>query len=182
MSDLIINGHEIGSYFWIMPVKIKNIEKDTNDSNNIEELRKYEISIEENDVFTFLFYYLEKYFQDKSLANKNRSFVYPTKYSDGKTSNFSWNLDYNFYDFENIINMIKEIKTDVEKLKNNYFDSSLDELKNYLKNKYNDNIIDAPSPEIRRQIIEFYEEFITLINNMMSQSKQNYKLISFMGP
>ena len=43
----IIEGHNPSSYFWIMPVKVKDMTKDIDDMDNIDEYRKLEISIEE---------------------------------------------------------------------------------------------------------------------------------------
>ena len=46
----IIDGHNVSSYFWIMPVRIIDCS-DTNEMDNIAEMRSSEISIEEDDVF-----------------------------------------------------------------------------------------------------------------------------------
>lgn len=73
----IIEGHDDSSYFWIMPVKVKDMTKDANDIDNVDEYRKLEISIEEENIRAFLFPLLLKYFDDGLPENLQSSFMGP---------------------------------------------------------------------------------------------------------
>ena len=66
----IIKGHDTGSCFWIMPVKIKDINKDTNDIENVIEFKNAEISIEEEDFKSYLFPIVLKFFNDNLDMNQ----------------------------------------------------------------------------------------------------------------
>ena len=53
----IVEGHDCSSYFWIMPVE--RMEKTAEDDDPVEEYLEEKISIEEDDVSQFLYYFLE---------------------------------------------------------------------------------------------------------------------------
>ena len=56
----IVEGHDGGSCFWIMPVR--HVEASDDNWYGIEECREQEISIEEDDIGEFLHFFLDKYF------------------------------------------------------------------------------------------------------------------------
>ena len=58
----IINGHNDSSYFWIMPVKVRDITQKIYNSEDVDEMRACEISIEEDDVQLFLYYFYKYQF------------------------------------------------------------------------------------------------------------------------
>lgn len=190
----IIKGHDSSSYFGIMPVKIIDINKNTNDISNVEEFREYEISIEEENIRAYLFYFLTKFFDDKLKENGARQDVGEVEYFNGVCSNFEWNLTYNFYTFENIENMILDIKQKIKLLINDYDSPVLDKLKeNYdyllssIRYARKDNLTEMEKQYIIKEniheIIEFYYRVIFYLEDMMEAGKKNgYNLISFMGP
>ena len=67
----IVDGHNGSSYFWIMPVRVVD-DSDTNDLDNVAEMKISEISIEEDDVDQYLTPFLYTYFDEELEANKKR--------------------------------------------------------------------------------------------------------------
>ena len=117
----IIDGHDCSSYFWIMPARIIDYT-DTNELDNVAEMRSVEISIEEDDVDQYLSYYFRKYFDSKLNANQKRVGYY-FEDDDGTEqityiTDFEWYLTYNFYTFDSIRRMIAEIRRTVSTLDN----------------------------------------------------------------
>lgn len=62
----ILDGHDYGACFWIMPVRIIDYS-DTNDLDNVAE-----IPIEEDDAAQYLTPFLHKYFDGELEANRHR--------------------------------------------------------------------------------------------------------------
>lgn len=188
----IIKGHDSSSYFWIMPAKIIDINKNTDDIYNVDELREYEISIEEENVRAYLYYFFDKFFDGNLLENKLRVDDEEVDISDEINSGFEWYLTYNFYTFENIQNMIIDIKTKIKLLINDYDNPILDKVKEdydwlvpWVSRK--DNLTEEEKQFIVREnineIIEFYYRFIFYLEEMIEAGKERgYKLISVMGP
>ncbi len=199
MNDQLIEikeGHDSSSYFWIMPVKVKDLTKDTNNLDNVEEYRKLEISIEEENVRAFLFPLLLKYFDDNLLANKKREGVDIVSYTNGVQSTFEWYLTYNYYTMQSVRDLINEIKEIIELLENDFNHAKLDYMKEdydwilYLDDKIDINKLPDNKKErikltktYKRDIISFYNRFIKYMENMIKEgSKKGYCFISFMGP
>ena len=199
MNDPLIEikeGHDSSSYFWIMPVKVKDLTKDTNNLDNVEEYRKLEISIEEENVRAFLFPLLLKYFDDNLLANKKREGVDIVSYTNGVQSTFEWYLTYNYYTMQSVRDLINEIKEIIELLENDFNHAKLDYMKEdydwilYLDDKIDINKLPDNKKERikltktnKRDIISFYNLFIKYMENMIKEgSKKGYCFISFMGP
>ena len=151
----IIDGHDCSSYFWIMPARIIDYT-DTNELDNVAEMRSVEISIEEDDVDQYLSYYFRKYFDSKLNANQKRVGYY-FEDDDGTEqityiTDFEWYLTYNFYTFDSIRRMITEIRRTVSTLDNN-------------------------------RLVDFYKRFIYRLEYMIQVGSENgYNLISIMGP
>lgn len=76
----IKKGHDSSSYFWIMPVKVKDINKNTNNMDNVDECKDLEISIEEEDINSFLRPILLEIFNDYLYANKKKKNRYCSLY------------------------------------------------------------------------------------------------------
>ena len=100
----IVDGHDSSSYFWIMPVRVIDYSN-TNDMDNVAEMRSVEISIEEDDVSQYLTPFLYKHYNDELEANKKR-IEHQWADDDGKeqvsvVSGFEWYLTHNFYTFNN---------------------------------------------------------------------------------
>lgn len=173
----IISGHDTGSCFWIMPVKAAIDDKTA--KLECKRLTQYEISIEEDDVFDYLAYFLFKHFDGHLPENKAREFV----------ENFDWNLEHNFYTRNSVI----EICLDMEQFMNILADEADDDvIRMRISNEYPPikmygynqidmahNIFDGRYT--LSAVIRFYIEFIGYIGKMLFDCKEG-NLISFMGP
>lgn len=195
----IVDGHDCTSYFWIQPARIVDFS-DTNDIDNVALMNSVEISIEEDDVDQFLTPFLYKHFNDNLEANYKRIDEYNSDEEHiSYTKGFEWYLTHNFYTFDSIKNMLKDIKDTIEALslgKDNEFTKKLKEKRGsathlliYAKNlsdedikEYNDNRPTEDNTEIEL-IIDFYNRFIYRMEYMMRVGEEKgYNLISFMGP
>lgn len=177
---MIVEGHDSSSYFWIMPVKPSKEAR-----FGMEEYRKEEISIEEDDVFTFLYYFLNKYFDD--------TFPYEEIRPDYCGNRFEWNLEYNVYSYETMRIMLQDIEECIDLLEHEFDDPYLVGVKERFKWNYfdpdGDNWNKRPSDIEAETIIrnnihvatDFYRRFVWRIRAMM-ESSPDYDLISFMGP
>lgn len=194
----IIDGHDFSSYFWIQPVRVIDFS-DTNEIDNIAEMKTAEISIEQDDVDQYLTPFLYKYFDNKLDANKNRVNYYAENEESSCLKNFVWYLTHNFYTYSAISNMLNDIRDTVDALifkRKNEFTDKLKEKRGtatyeliYSKNltdeqikEYNANRPKEDDTEVEL-IIDFYRRFIYRLEYMMKVGKENgYDLISFMGP
>lgn len=198
----IVDGHDTSSYFWIMPVRVIDYSN-TDDIDNVSEMRSVEISIEEDDVNQYLTPFLYKYFDDNLEANKRRVDYYRED-NDGNEQNsyingFEWYLTPNFYTFDSITNILNDIYDTIDALstgRDNEYTAKLKEKRGtvtykllYAKDitdnnikEYNDNRPTENETEIEL-IIDFYRRFIYRMEYMMKVGKEKgYNLISFMGP
>lgn len=184
----IVDGHDSSSYFWIMPVRIIDYE-DTTDSDSVAEMRSCEISIEEYDVDQYLTPFLYEYFNEELNANKKRKGV----------SGFEWYLEHNYFTFEQMANILKDITDTVDALASGRETEYTKKLKIkrststyqllYAKSlseeeiaEYNTNRPTEDDTEIEL-IIDFYQRFVYRMKYMMKVGKEKgYNLISFMGP
>lgn len=198
----IVDGHDSSSYFWIMPVRVIDYS-DTNDLDNVAEMRSVEISIEEDDVSQYLAPFLCKYYDDELEANKARI---EGRWVDDDGNEqisvvrgFEWYLTHNFFTFESVIEILKEISDTVEALsseRENEYTVKLKEKRGtatyklvYARdltedqvNEYNENRPKEDNTETEL-VIDFYNRFIYRMEYMMKVGKEKgYNLISFMGP
>lgn len=112
----IFEGHNSASYFWFKPVILNdsiNISYD-----NVLELED-EFSIEENDVYTHLSFFLLKHFDQSNSYNQRRH-----EDSGLKITEFEWHLTHNFYTYDTVTEMIIDIQEAKKQLEtdNNVFD------------------------------------------------------------
>ena len=190
----IVDGHDSSSYFWIQPVRIIDFS-DTNGTDNVAEMKMAEISIEEDDVAQYLTPFLDKYFDNELEANKKRI----GNTGDSNVNGFEWYLTYNFYTYDAIKNMLKDIRGTIDVLSSGRKNEFTDKLKEkrgwatyeliFSKNltaeqikEYNDN---RPKEDDTKAelIIDFYQRFIYRMEYMMKIGEEKgYNLISFMGP
>jgi hypothetical protein len=164
----VVDGHNRSSYFWIMPIRVVD-DSDTNELDNVAEMKSLGISIEENDVADFLAPFLRKHFDDELEANQKR------KYSSG----FEWYLTYNYFTFESVQEILRDIGDTIDALsfeRENEFTAEL-------------NIKRCPDTELAEyeygvgHAIDFYQRFIYRMEYMMRVGKENgYDLISFLSP
>lgn len=179
----IVEGHDSGGYFWIMPVK--HTEETKGYLNGVKEFRKEEISIDELDIGEFLYYFLIRYFDEE--------YPYKDIRGDGVGNSFEWNLEYNIYTYETVNRMLADIEHCSKLLKTDYDNPELDELKKRFsyytfdtdENKYKKKFSARKEKEtIRNNInlaVDFYDRFILRMKSMMKYAP-DYNLISFMGP
>ena len=179
----IVEGHDCGGYFWIMPVKHDQSGRES--LFGMIEYRTEEISIEELNVSSFLYHFLEKYY-DKNYDYKGAR----DEYTD---NSFQWNLEYNIYTYDTVNAMLDEIERCAVLLKEDYYNPLLDELKKKFsvydfvpdllrtEKKFSDTEADQIIRENINVAIDFYRRFVKRIRLMMEHSA-DYNLISFMGP
>ena len=156
----IVDGHDSSSYFWIMPVRVIDYS-DTDNSQNVAEMRSAEISIEEDDVAQYLTPFLYKYFDEELEANKKR------KSADG----FEWYLTYNFFTFDSIKNILNDIR------------GTIDVLSSGLTNEFTSKLRENRYIAEDKLIIDFYQRFVYRMEYMLKVGEEKgFNLISFMGP
>ena len=198
----IVDGHDSSSYFWIMPVRVIDYS-DTNNSDNVAEMRSIEISIEEDDVSQYLTPFLYKHYDDKLEANTKRV---DNRWTDDEgnelissVEGFEWYLTHNFFTFASMMDILKDIRDTVDALssgKENEFTTKLkikrgtatyellyakelseDQIKEYNSNRPKEDDTDA------ELVIDFYRRFIYRMEYMIKVGEEKgYDLISFMGP
>lgn len=184
----IVDGHDSSSYFWIMPVRVIDFE-DTADLDSVAEMRSAEISIEEDDVAQYLTPFLYTYFDEKLEENKKRKGV----------SGFEWYLEHNFFTFDSMAQILKDIEDTVDALSSGRETEYTQKLKIkrgtatyqlvYAKNLneeevagYNANRPTEDDTEVAL-VVDFYQRFLYRMEYMMKVGKEKgYNLISFMGP
>lgn len=177
----IIEGHDPSSYFWFRPVILKESGKILWDE--VVELEE-EFSIEEGDVECFLSYFLEKYF-DNNLTYNMRRYEHYIGYIDG----FEWHLTHNFYTYNTLIEMIKEINKVASLLEVDYDNPQLDNVKKhfsifYMCQQSDAAYINGDVSAIQTYIsvvIDFYHRFTRRIIAML-ENNENTSVISIIGP
>ena len=184
----IVDGHDSSSYFWIMPVRIIDYE-DTGALDSVAEMRSAEISIEEDDVAQYLTPFLYEYFDEELEANKQRK----------DFSGFEWYLEHNYFTFEQMVSVLKDIEDTVDALASGKETEYTKKLKLkrgtatyqllYAKDlnaeevaAYNANRPTEDNTEVDL-VIDFYQRFLYRMEYMLKVGKEKgYNLISFMGP
>ena len=184
----IVDGHDSSSYFWIMPVRIIDYEN-TGALDSVAEMRSAEISIEEDDVAQYLTPFLYEYFDEELEANKQRKDV----------SGFEWYLEHNYFTFEQMVSVLKDIEDTVDALASGKETEYTKKLKLkrgtatyqllYAKDlnaeevaAYNANRPTEDNTEVDL-VIDFYQRFLYRMEYMLKVGKEKgYNLISFMGP
>ncbi len=200
----------LSSCFYIVPVKIATAEdhkieesKDIRFFGDVMEYRKEAISIEDEYVSQFLCYFLNKRFNKelnhayrKAECFNDEEYFKEAKegiYSDG----FEWYLTYNVYTYEDILDMLSEIKELKTLLATDYYNPRLDGLKNHFcylslcsDEKIEINLDDMPSTswwyeealkEKSYLVIDFYDRFIYYMEKMMKMTPACSE-ITFVGP
>ena len=178
----IIEGHDPSSYFWFHPAILQKKEMiDLFDVTLLED----EFSIEEEDVYCFLSYFLNKYFDEKLISNWERYDYSSCEY----IHCFEWNLTHNFYTYATMEHMMDEITEVSELLKKDYDNEILKPIKKQFSTYYMCSCEDpdhgSSDPEtIKRHVevvIDFYHRFVHRVRKMMENNKET-DLMSIMGP
>ncbi len=175
---IIIEGHDSGEYFSIMPVKLSSLSR-----YNTKEYQKEEISIEEGYVSAFLYYFLDKYFDESLPYGENGE-------GQGK---FEWYLVDNLYSYETITRMLQDIEKCADLLEHDYENPYLSGLKERYKwydfvpheEIWNKKPSDREAGTIIRDnihfVTDFYRRFVRRMKAMMDNTP-DYDLITFIGP
>ncbi|MBO4954013.1 MAG: hypothetical protein J6D04_02565 [Clostridia bacterium] len=175
---VIVEGHDGGSCFWISPIRAVGKGRKI----QIEKCGAEEISIEEDDVGSMLYYFLEQIYD----SDLQKPFRNPSDCG----LDFEWNLEHNVFTYKSIQTMIENIREHTRLLQTDYDNPILDELKEgFYPWQFDSGCLyckGTPQGEevIRKNVhvaVEFYERFCDRMESMMKHAHR-YNLISFMGP
>lgn len=159
----IVDGHNGSSYFWIMPVRIIDYS-DTDRLDNVAKMKSAEISIEEDDVARYLSPFLYQHFDEELKGNQSR----------GDASGFDWYMTHNFFTFDSVQQILKDIADTADAL------MSGQETEYTKALKTGRGAADTVETDL---IVDFYRRFLYRMEYMMRVGAENgYDLISFMGP
>lgn len=184
----IVDGHDGSSYFWIMPVRVIDFE-DTTDPDSVAEMKSAEISIEESDVAQYLAPLFCKYFDEELEENKKRK----------GASGFEWWLEHNFFTFDSMTLLLKDIADTVDALSTGRSNEFAEELRRGRETSacravYAESLSDEKAAGFNVNgaaeddteiglILDFYNRFIYRMEYMLRVGKENgYNRISVMGP
>ncbi len=160
----IVDGHNGSSYFWIMPVRVIDYE-DSGSLDSVAQMRSNEISIEEDDVDQYLTPFLYAHFDEELPANKHRRYA----------SDFEWYLEHNFFTYDQMSNILKDIADTVGALASGKETGYTKKLK--IKRGATEEDTEVAV------VVDFYQRFLYRMEYMMKVGKEKgYDLISFMGP
>lgn len=191
----ILEGPDPGAYFWIRPVRILDITKQTDNIYNQQELEEQLILIEEDIMSDFLYIIFRRHFDNELPANKMRSDEYaPKRYKSGIA--FEWYLTDNYFCLDGIRDVITDIRQIVELLETDPESHSLDfmrkglrELGRYVPGKeayfviIPEENVDRLAKENMPELIDFYERFCSYLEQMIKVAEENgFDLISVSGP
>ncbi len=178
-------GTDPSSYFFFNPVRYKG-----NDTSLIED-DNFSYSddvfcIEESDIECFLWHFFKKYFDSELIYNKNRVEVL----QDGYANAFEWYLTNNYFTYETVEVMCRDILNTVDMLTHDYYNPELDEVKKeycllYMTNHDDeDHMAKAPDAVVKKHIyvvLDFYLRFVNRIRKMMDISPES-NMIAISGP
>ncbi|MBR7092297.1 MAG: hypothetical protein IKI50_03825 [Clostridia bacterium] len=176
----MVEGPDCGGYFGINPVKVTK-----GDRLSLEDCLKEEISIDEEDVFAFLYFFLDKYFDP--------SFPYCEISSHHNGKCFEWYLEPNLYSYETMKRMLQDMEKCADLLEREYENPYLDGVKERYKwtafNRNTDCWSKSPTDEEAKRIVrdnvhvavDFYRRFVRRLKAMMEHAPE-CQFISFSGP
>ena len=187
--------HNYGDNFWLMPVKARDISKNCAYSDNLDCMEDEEISISESSFEDFLYPVFKKHFDKDLSENRQRWESYSSeerKYVKG----FEWYLTNNFYTYDSMDEVLKEIEETATILEKDYDDPRLNELRkgfgnlpDYMpgywqrKEMMSEDEADRMVRENKAYILDFYRRFVDSIRSMIKAGEAaGYKLISVCGP
>ena len=156
---------------WMSPLK----------GNNYDEMEYVEIySMTEEDVESFLLFFLRKYF--------NEDVTMPYRKNDWHHE-FEWWAEANVYTYENMKDMLEELKITVELLRNDYKNEKLDNIKKHFvsyafdEDFFQKNITDMEKffEQNKNIAILFYLEFIKSVEKLIEKHPE-CTVFAFEGP
>ena len=111
----ITKGHDPGACFWIQPVRVHS--KECFGWDAVEECPEEEISLNEEDVFSFLQYFFRKYFNEYLIYNREREDnSIDSTAGDTLAACFEWYLTHNFYDYHTAERMAADMESYADNL------------------------------------------------------------------
>ena len=185
----ILEGTDYSSYFMIVPTMAEEQEIDSSFSWETKNYYKKRIMIEEDDVRSFLFYFLYKYFDED----------YNKKYADRDpydSVRFESYLDPNLYSYPTMKEMLQEIEEKARLLQEDFENPELNELIDDFSISYflPNELWDLPhqedwNEEKRREIIrnnlgiaiDFYARFVSRVRKLIERNP-DCECICFTGP
>ena len=157
-------------YFYVIPVERNSVSYFAVNHNEVEGLREYSISIDEEEAIAYLYYFLLKYFDDELIENKikmgNKSYKDKT--------NFEWNGKDNFYTIDTMRLMRDNIIEVVGLLQNDYDNFDLDEYKKITFEK----VSEDEFKNNKEEIISFYDKLCDYFDSLFDLEDDKY-VISF---
>ena len=186
----IIKGHDGGACFWIQPVKVH--ARKCFDYDAVEECPEEEISLDEEDVYSFLDYFFRKYFDEYLLYNRERKEDCSGNPGWPMAPVFEWYLTHNFYTHEKAEKMAADMENYANDLENNGLDAVLEEMKERYLIAFNPRVVKqdlhwnakACRANIEQKLpdlIGYYRGVAFHIREMMKNNPDR-PLISIMGP
>ena len=184
----ILEGHDGGSCFWIMPVKCHS--KSCFGWDSVEECKAGEISLDEEDIWKYLKYFFCKYFDENLIYNRQRKADWCGIEGVCEPPEFEWYLTHNFYTYAHFRQMLSEISHAADLLETSGFDSIPSEITKDFQASLSDKSIHQRI-EIEENrlmaskhvsvVIDFYRRFVSRMGQMLTENP-DWPLISIMGP
>ena len=186
----ILEGTDLGGYFMIVPTVVEDRAIDSNYSWSTEDTYKNTIMIDEIDVQPFLFYFLEKYFDE----DYNKKYAGRDSYD--SSIGFEHYADPNLYSYPVMKKMLQEIEVKTRLLKEDFENPELKEMIDdfSISHFLPDELWDLPhqegwNEEKKREIIrnnlgialDFYGRFVKRVRKLMERNP-DADCICFTGP
>ena len=157
-------------YFYIIPVERNSVSYFAVKHNEIEGIREYSVSIDEEEAVAYLYYFLIKFFDEELIENKIK--MGNVSYKD--KTNFEWDGKDNFYTLDNIRLMKDSINEVLSLLQNDFDNYDLDEYKKMTYEKIPENEF----KENIEEIIAFYNNICDYFDSLLDLEDDKY-IISF---
>lgn len=187
----ILEGHQGSACFRIMPVALpdEGLLPGAGDEVFTKALRRTaeEISIDEDDVEMFLFYFLKRNY------NQKRSMLYRRlEHPEPLGVEFEWNLEDNVYSYDEMRRMLAEMRETAARLVLDYDDPSLAGVKERFRASafVHESVSVWDMTPVQEQVFippniavatDFYERFARRMELMMARAPQ-FSDVSFTGP
>lgn len=189
----IEEGHNSGSCFWIMPVKIVTpdyqCQEGEQEDNGIVECIAAEISIEEGNIEAFLWNFFTRHF------NHDLSMKYRELDGGAEYNGFEWYLTHNVYTYDEIRNLLADIQEKLPLMNENLNSTILEPFVRLFQKPSSTKIINRQFFQVDYTVaeihayrsehlglfIDFYERFCKRMEKML-RDNPTYNHISVMGP